>query len=365
MLITFPLVAIFMLACALLTATPEQAADLSQETITQEATIQAEPTLEISPTSTATKINTPTNIPTESPSLTPVQTPVQEQTEVGVEIVQPPTESPPELSPTNTPSPLPRVTASSTPSPLPSSTVGTEGPIIRYFRANVEEADPGDTISLEWATTQAITVTLWHLSPTGQFGRFWNVTADDSFDYESNSYERNWTTFALSAADASGNTEMASVSVILRCPDEWFFANPPDICPAQAALISDAAEQSFEHGFMLWLAREDRIYILFNDNSSPHWNAYTDEWDPGEPENDPTLNPSPGLVQPVRGFGLIWREQPSVRERLGWATGEEVAFKTALQRTSYAKYNETYIRAADGDIWYLKAERSGWDKIAG
>lgn len=362
MLITFPFVAIVMLACALLTATPEPAADLGRETVTQEETVQTDLTLEISPTSTGPKINTPTNIPPQSPSLTPVQTPAQAQTEVGVGTVRPTTESP-EPSPTNTPSPLPQVTASSMPSPLPSSTAGTEGPIINTFRANVEEADPGNIISLEWATSQAITVTLWHLAPTGQFGRFWDVAASGAFDYEIDSYERNRTTFALSAADSAGNTEMATVAVTLRCPDEWFFANPPDICPASAALKSDAAEQSFEHGFMIWIEEEDRIYILFDDGNSPKWNAYTDEWDLGEPENDPTLNPPPGLVQPIRGFGSIWREQPSVRERLGWATGGEVAFETALQRTSYAKYNETYIRAANGSIWYLKAERSGWDKI--
>ena len=356
MLITFPFVAIVMLACALFTATPEPAADLSREPVTQEATVQAEPALET---------NTPTNIPPASPSLTPVQTPVQEQTEVGVETVQPPTESSPEPSPTITPSPLPQVPASSTPGPLPSSTAGAEGPIISTFRANVEEADPGDTISLEWATSQAVTVTLWHLAPTGQFSRFWEVAASGSFDYETNSYERNRTTFALSAADGSGNTEMATVAVTLRCPDEWFFANPPDICPAKAALKSNSAEQSFEHGFMIWIAGEDRICVLFDDGNLPNWNAYIDEWDPVEPEVDLALEPPAGMYQPVRGFGLIWRDQPTIQERLGWATGGEVAFETALQRTSYAKYNETYIRASDGDIWHLKAERSGWDKIKG
>lgn len=365
MLITFPLVAIVMLGCALLTATPEPAADLGNETMTQEAIGQVEPTLEISPTSNITASNTPTFVPSASPSLTPVQTPAQVKTEVGVGTVTPITQSPTVPSPTNTPSPLPRVSASSTPSPLPSGTAGTEGPIINTFRANVEEADPGDTITLGWATSNSITITLWHLAPTGQFSRFWDVSASGSFDYEINHYERNRTTFALSAADSLGNTEMATVAVTLRCPDEWFFENPPDICPAKAALISDGAEQSFEHGFMIWIAKEDRIYVLFEDGNSPNWNAYTDEWDPGEPESDPTLNPPPGKVQPVRGFGLVWREQPSVRERLGWATIGENPFETAIQRTSYAKYNETFIQAADGNIWHLKAERSGWDKIAG
>lgn len=366
MLITFPFVAILLLACALLTAAPEPTADIGQITSTQEPTSLAEPTLIPTQPRARSIAFTPTKIPLASPSLTPVQTPVQEQKGVDLETNESVTESPTDPSPTITPSPLPQVTASSTPGPLPSSKAGADELLINYFRSNVEEVDPGDTIRLEWSTSNAITVTLWHLAPTGQFSRFWDVDPSGSFDYESDPYERNRTTFALSATDGSGNNEMVTVAVVLRCPNEWFFSNPPDICPSRAALISGAAEQSFEHGFMIWLAGEDRIYVLFDDGNSPQWTAYSDEWDPGEIETDPSLGPAPpGMHQPVRGFGLIWREQPSVRERLGWATNEEFPFQTALQRTSYAKYNETFIRAADGRIWHLMAERSGWDKITG
>ena len=113
---------------------------------------------------------------------------------------------------------------------------------------------------------------------------------------------------------------------------------------------------------MLWSAAEDRIYVLYAGGQDPEWDAFTDEWDPGEPENDPDLLPPSGYYQPVRGFGLVWREQPGVRDRLGWAIDQEAAYQTAVQRTSYAKYNETYIRALDGAVWRLEAERSGWGK---
>jgi hypothetical protein len=48
---------------------------------------------------------------------------------------------------------------------------------------------------------------------------------------------------------------------------------------------------------------------------------------------------------------------------LAWAVDEEFGYTTLLQRTSYAKYNETYILAQDGAIWRLLAERSGWEMI--
>jgi hypothetical protein len=274
-------------------------------------------------------------------------------------------------APTMTPWVEPIPVASHTPGPIlpsptaPAASPAPDVPRIDYFRASSQEADPGDRITLEWMTTGAITVTLWRLAPTGQFSAFWDVESAASFEYDIGEHERNQTRFALYAGNAAGELASASLSVSLRCPDSWFFSNPPDICPATAAIFSEGAEQYFENGLMLWVGGEDRIYILFSDGNSPNWTAFSDEWDPGEPDRDPNLSPPPGLFQPVRGFGLAWREQPGVRERLGWATAEEIPYPTAVQRPSYAKYNETYIRAADGAIWKLLPERSGWEKIPG
>lgn len=36
---------------------------------------------------------------------------------------------------------------------------------------------------------------------------------------------------------------------------------------------------------------------------------------------------------------------------------------TAVQRTSYFKYNHTYLKALDGDVWQLFPERSDWQKF--
>jgi hypothetical protein len=228
----------------------------------------------------------------------------------------------------------------------------------------VEVTDPGQSITLSWGTSEAVTVTLWHLAATGQFSEFWSVPVSGEFVYQVKLHEKNRTTFALSAIDAEGKSEMATVAVNLRCQDEWFFENHPDICPADQALRSDAAEQQFERGMMIWIGAEERIYVLFGDGQQYAWQPYKDQWTENEPDRDPELGPPEGFYQPVRGFGKIWREQPEVRDRLGWAIGEEVAFEGTIQRTSYAKYNETYIKAQDGSIWRLKAERSGWEKIS-
>jgi hypothetical protein len=259
--------------------------------------------------------------------------------------------------------PAPSPTATQVP---PAATVAvspTPAAVISYFRAVPAEADPGDTINLEWATANAATVTLWRMAPTGQFGQWWDVEASGSFAYAIDPSERNRVTFALFAGDETSGYQSTTVEVILRCTAEWFFANAPDICPADAAVVSAGAVQIFAQAIMVWVQAEDMIYILFQDGNYPPWYSYTDEWDPGEPEIDPSLEPPPGFYQPVRGFGLLWREDANLRERLGWAMNPEFSYTVSVQRTSFPKYNDTYLSAPDGYIWRLKAERSGWEVI--
>jgi len=237
-------------------------------------------------------------------------------------------------------------------------------PVIEFFQANVEVTDPGESIELQWQTTNAISATLYHMMPTGQFGTFWNVSPTGTMTYDIPDSTRNFERFMLYANNAAGDYTSETVTIILNCPYPWFFAPAPNICAQDTAPDTAGAEQHFEQGIMIWVESEDRIYVLFDDDVfSPKWAAFNDDWEDGQPINDPSLTPPPGLYQPERGFGLVWREEQDIRDRLGWAVAPENGFVTAVQHTSYAKYNETYIRALDGNIWYLKAERSGWEKI--
>jgi len=253
-------------------------------------------------------------------------------------------------------------TATATPTASATAEPGV-GPTIKNFRANVEEADPGDTITLEWETEDATSVTLYHLMPTGQLGSYWDVEASGTFDYEIDIDERNSTGFVLFAGDEQGYIDQATLFIVLRCPDLWFFAPAPDECPSSPPIISDAAEQHFEHGTMIWVMQQDLIYVLFDDDQGVQWRVFSDEWEEGEPEDDPTLVPPTGFFQPVRGFGLVWRQNSDVSSRLGWAADIELGFSTFVQYTSRAKYNDVYMRSLDGKVWRLLPMSSGWEKV--
>lgn len=246
---------------------------------------------------------------------------------------------------------------------LPVVVAAPQPPLIISFTANVPIAGPGETITLSWETRHAVSVTLYHLLG-GQFGSFWDVAATGEMPYSISSGSRNQETFALYAGNDAFPWDSATLVVPLRCPYTWFFAPAPDICPQEAALLSASAEQQFERGIMIWVEAEDRIYVLYDDTIYPDgWAVFEDSWEEGDPVEDPSLVPPPGLFQPQRGFGLIWRDEPMIRDRLGWALSPEVGGETAVQRTSYFKYNHTYLKALDQNVWHLYPERSDWEKF--
>lgn len=246
---------------------------------------------------------------------------------------------------------------------LPLVSSPAQPPQIISFTANVPIADPGETITLSWETSQATTVTLYHLVG-GVFGSFWDVAPTGSMTYTISSSSRNYETFALYASGDEEPYASASLTVPLTCPFTWFFSPEPDVCPQETALLSASAEQQFEHGVMIWVGEEDLIYVLYDDTVyTDGWDAFTDEWQEGDPDEDPSIIPPPGFYQPQRGFGLVWREQLMVRDRLGWAVAPEAGGDTAVQRTSYYKYNHTYLKALDNNVWHLFPERSDWEKI--
>lgn len=256
--------------------------------------------------------------------------------------------------------PVPTPTAT-----VPATVTPAVVPTITYFRTNVEIADPGDTIELQWATTNSDGVIIYRLLG-GVLSTSWPQAPTGVMTYTIAASERNNISFALYAhrSGYDGPAVPATLSIPLTCPNPWFFTPAPGECAYQDAVFSAGAEQPFERGVMVWIAALERIYVLYDGpGANGEWQNFSDEWEAGDPVDDPSINPPPGLYQPQRGFGLVWRAQDNVQSRLGWATAPETAFNTAYQTTARFKYNEAFIRALDGNVWRLLPERSGWQKI--
>jgi hypothetical protein len=101
-------------------------------------------------------------------------------------------------------------------------------------------------------------------------------------------------------------------------------------CPSAAEQNVDAVEQVFERGHMVRVASSKQVLVTFFDTGE--WTAVDDTFVSGS--TDPVVRAPEGLLAPAGSFGKIWREQPGVRDRLGWAAGPERSFQGAQQTFS-------------------------------
>lgn len=124
----------------------------------------------------------------------------------------------------------------------------------------------------------------------------------------------------------------------IGCP----FGDPP----ITASLSS--AYQPFERGAMLWI--NDIIAHIYVLNSDGTFQRFDDTYTAGVDPESGGLAPPPGLVEPVRGFGKVWRDNPHVQTNLGWATALESGSTTTSQEFTQGRM--LYI-AGRGDIWVL------------
>lgn len=103
-------------------------------------------------------------------------------------------------------------------------------------------------------------------------------------------------------------------------------------CPLSATVTTQpSAYQTFERGWMAWVSGmpgvPGTIYPFFNIGV---YQSYTDTYSPGVDPESGGETPPPGLLEPVRGFGKVWRTIPDVRANLGWATAQEIGATSTM-----------------------------------
>jgi hypothetical protein len=100
-------------------------------------------------------------------------------------------------------------------------------------------------------------------------------------------------------------------------------------CPTEAEVGTWAGAQTFIGGYMFWRQDKTQIYALLSNGT---WYAFSDTWNSSMPETDPGIVAPPGYLQPKRGFGKVWRENPAIKSGLSWATIEEYGYNGTFQQ---------------------------------
>lgn len=155
-----------------------------------------------------------------------------------------------------------------------------------------------------------------------------------------------------SGTDNSGNGldngQAGGASAANNCQgnDSWFFTfafgASDSGCPGPVTTVN-AVGQNFRGGRIYRYdavpgEQQALIYVIYNDLT---WTAYPDTWDPSQPADDPSITPPQGWYKPTGALGKLWREQPGVRAKLGWAYGPEDTFQGRIQTSSIPGY--TYV----------------------
>jgi hypothetical protein len=116
-----------------------------------------------------------------------------------------------------------------------------------------------------------------------------------------------------------------------------YFASDPTLqallgCPVGAPptpTLTQAAWQPFERGFMIYL--QGSPGVIYAISSDGRFRRFDDTFVSGvDPESGGEIPPQ-GLLEPVRGFGKIWRSNSDVRALLGWATQQERGDTASVQ----------------------------------
>ncbi|MBN1680966.1 MAG: hypothetical protein JW966_11815 [Anaerolineae bacterium] len=284
------------------------------------------------------------------------------------------TATPVPATPTSHPAtsgPSPTSPLAPTRSPVPRTQTATAAtgpneagnPAIEYFTTNSESVAPGGSVTLFWSVRGAERARIFRLNADDERIFRWDVAASDEITVTTGEDDHDVARFLLTAEVDGAEVDQLLV-IPLQCSETWFFSPGPGTCPAGPPQISDEAEQTFERGRMIWVGSQDRVYVLFDDGDSPGWTQYPDNFEEGTPERDDTLAAPAGLQQPIRGFGLIWRENARVRERLGWATSPEVPFEGMFQSNSNEPDSGVlYLRTRDGGILGLDTTSNEWESV--
>lgn len=147
----------------------------------------------------------------------------------------------------------------------------------------------------------------------------------------------------------------------VACDIPWFFTPVPEGCLVAPAFETPAAIQRFERGMMIWLGRAKSIWVIQPPNSSAKnvtdalptglVDRFDDTFVDGMVESDANIAPPTGKMQPVRGFGLLWRSNPWVMSNLGWAIENERGYTACMGQSFGGTRNvRTFISLPDENV---------------
>ncbi len=230
-------------------------------------------------------------------------------------------------------------------------------PVINEFSATPEAIERGGQVTITWSVSGADVVSVGQIDPNGAFVRpEEELPPVGSRTFTAFEFDFYTSDFFLYAGDETGNGLTQTIAVPVECPYEYFFVNEEVLagtCPLNEAEQIPAAHQLYEAGEMIWRSDRTEIVVLYSDGT---YQRFDDTYEEGEELQYPEElgEPPHEDALPIRGFGKVWSQNASVRAKLGWATGHEIAYTPIVQAVAYGQLGQAfqteYVTLPNGQV---------------
>ena len=207
-------------------------------------------------------------------------------------------------------------------------------PELINFTLSTERIAEGETITISWEVRGANEVSLWQYHNLSFYGM--DMVAGPLPPAGS-----------LTVTPPKGVSQIEyslndfyddSINQVLYIDCEFtpFGLTTAQGCPTSDQVTSEAAYQSFEHGYMIW--KPGVIWVFFDTG---YGQALYDGFSGSEIQI--SEEPPDGLFKPERGFGKVWAENQWIRDELGWATALEEGYTMDLQVVPLTAWDNQFI----------------------
>lgn len=292
----------------------------------------------------------PTPVPVEPTAVVIVQ-PTATTPPVATAMPQPTATSVPTVAPV-----VPQATLTSEPTPIiivPTATPveGTaDGITVHQFDFEREPTRPSDTVLLQWNISGVSSIHVERAGGEwGEADTSYDLPAQGSLEQTFDPEVGGWPVIYVVTSDDDPNFEY-QISTVLPCEWEWLFDFPYEGggCP-EKGIISNGSMQTFERGFMIWVESLDTILYSTWDGLSN--GRITDNFvNDVDPIKDESIVAPAGLYQPEYGFGKAWREQPGLRDLLGWGNDWSRGYTVLMQSEPFSRYGVTEYILMNGGL---------------
>lgn len=135
-------------------------------------------------------------------------------------------------------------------------------------------------------------------------------------------------------------------------------------CPSGAVISLQSATQMYERGSMIWVNESGGlIYVLYGNGT---FQRFPDTFIAGQDPDSGGEMPPAGLIEPVRGFGKVWRTMMGVRDGVGWGVTPEMGDTATIQEFATGRLIYLPTRGNILALTYSGSPNSGtWRVVLG